>query len=408
MLRRSAELAGEAGLDPVHGPGLVVTLTDAQRDANGRFPRDASPDDLVVHQQDIQAVLNALWSAGAEAIQMQDQRIIATSAPRCVGNTLLLNGRTYSPPYTITAIGDAPAMQAALAAAPLVTLYKQYVVRFGLGYTEEASRDVSRSSATPNRSGCVTPSRPVRSVTEPSPAPTVGTHAAGSLSRCGSWSSTTTTASSSTWSSTSDSWVSRPRCGATTTRGWPSDDADRRGRRRLRRGAAVSPGPGTPERAGASIRWCAPVRPQRTPLLGVCLGHQAIGVAFGATVDRAPELLHGKTSTVYHTNVGVLQGLPDPFTATRYHSLTILPETVPAELEVTARTRSGVIMGVRHTELPIHGVQFHPESILTEGGHRMLANWLGYCGRRPTTLVRRLEKEVRRRPAHAGVGRRPA
>ena len=142
MLRRSAELAGEAGMDPVHGPGLVVTLKDAQRDANGRFPRDASPDDLVVHQQDIQAVLNALWSAGAEAIQMQDQRIIATSVPRCVGNTLLLNGRTYSPPYTITAIGNAAAMQAALAAAPLVILYKQYVVRFGLGYREEVKPDV--------------------------------------------------------------------------------------------------------------------------------------------------------------------------------------------------------------------------------------------------------------------------
>ena len=142
MLRRAAELAGEAGMDQVHGPGLVVTLQDAQRDANGRFPRDASPDDLVVHQQDIQAVLNTLWSAGAEAIQMQDQRIIGTSVPRCVGNTLLLNGRTYSPPYTITAIGNAAAMQAALAAAPLVILYKQYVVRFGLGYREEVEPDV--------------------------------------------------------------------------------------------------------------------------------------------------------------------------------------------------------------------------------------------------------------------------
>ena len=130
-------LAADAGLDPIRGPGLVVTLTDAQRDANGRFPRDASPDDLVVHQQDIQAVLNALWSGGAEGIQMQDQRIIGTSAPRCVGNTLLLNGRTYSPPYIITAVGDPVAMQASLAAAPLVTLYKQYVVRFGLGYSEE-------------------------------------------------------------------------------------------------------------------------------------------------------------------------------------------------------------------------------------------------------------------------------
>ncbi|SOJ58164.1 hypothetical protein MSIMFB_05645 [Mycobacterium simulans] len=142
MLRRTAELAGEADMNPVHGPGLVVRLSDAQRDANGRFPRDASPDDLVVHQQDIDGVMNAMWSAGAEAIQMQDQRIIATSVVRCVGNTLLLNGRTYSPPYTITAIGNAAAMQAALAAAPLVTLYKQYVVRFGLGYHEEVKPDV--------------------------------------------------------------------------------------------------------------------------------------------------------------------------------------------------------------------------------------------------------------------------
>jgi para-aminobenzoate synthetase component II len=151
-------------------------------------------------------------------------------------------------------------------------------------------------------------------------------------------------------------------------------------------GILLSPGPGTPERACAGAR---------TPLLGVCLGHQAIGVAFGATVDRAPELLHGKTSSVYHTNTGVLQGLPDPFTATRYHSLTILPETLPAELEVTAHTQSGVIMGVRHKELPIHGVQFHPESILTEGGHRMLANWLADCGQaRDDGLVRKLESEL--------------
>ena len=134
---RSAALAADAGLDPVRGPGLTVTLTDAQRDADGLFPRDASADDLVVHQQDIDAVLNALWSAGAEAIQMQDQRIVATSAPRCVGNTLLLNGRTYSPPYSLTAIGDVAAMRAALAEAPLVRLYKQYVIRFGLGYTEQ-------------------------------------------------------------------------------------------------------------------------------------------------------------------------------------------------------------------------------------------------------------------------------
>ena len=137
------------------------------------------------------------------------------------------------------------------------------------------------------------------------------------------------------------------------------------------------------------------MRRDGTPLLGVCLGHQAIGAAFGATVDRAPELLHGKTSTVYHTNTGVLHGLPDPFVATRYHSLTVLPETMPAELEVIARTESGVIMALQHVKLPIHGVQFHPESILTQGGHRMLANWLGICGSAPDeALVSRLENEV--------------
>ncbi|MCP9274894.1 aminodeoxychorismate/anthranilate synthase component II [Mycolicibacterium arenosum] len=160
-------------------------------------------------------------------------------------------------------------------------------------------------------------------------------------------------------------------------------------------GILLSPGPGTPERAGASIPLVRACAASATPLLGVCLGHQAIGVAFGGTVDRAPELLHGKTSRVHHANIGVLKGLPDPFTATRYHSLTILPETVPAELEVTARTEGGVIMGVQHRELPVHGVQFHPESILTEGGHRMLANWLAVCGEPPAeNLVRQLETEV--------------
>ncbi|TDL11848.1 aminodeoxychorismate/anthranilate synthase component II [Mycolicibacterium obuense] len=160
-------------------------------------------------------------------------------------------------------------------------------------------------------------------------------------------------------------------------------------------GVLLSPGPGTPERAGASIPLVHACAAAATPLLGVCLGHQAIGVAFGGPVDRAPELLHGKTSMVFHTDRGVLRGLPDPFVATRYHSLTILPETMPADLEVTARTEGGVVMGVRHVDLPIHGVQFHPESILTQGGHRMLANWLAECGATPDeALVARLENEV--------------
>jgi para-aminobenzoate synthetase component II len=158
----------------------------------------------------------------------------------------------------------------------------------------------------------------------------------------------------------------------------------------------LSPGPSTPERAGASIdvvRWCAAAR---TPLLGVCLGHQAIGVAYGGTVDRAPELLHGKTSQVHHKGVGVLAGLPDPFTATRYHSLTVLPDTVPADFEVTGETDSGVVMAMRHRELPIEGVQFHPESVLTEGGHRMLANWLTAAGFDvPEERVRELENAMR-------------
>ena len=145
-------------------------------------------------------------------------------------------------------------------------------------------------------------------------------------------------------------------------------------------GVLVSPGPGTPDRAGMSIATIRACAERSMPLLGVCLGHQAIGAAYGGVIERAPELLHGKTSQVHHTGRGVLAGLPDPFTATRYHSLTIRPDTLPAELEVTGHTASGVIMALRHRELPIHGVQFHPESVLTDGGHRMLANWMAEAG----------------------------
>ncbi len=145
-------------------------------------------------------------------------------------------------------------------------------------------------------------------------------------------------------------------------------------------GVLVSPGPGTPDRAGASIAAVRAAAVRGLPMLGVCLGHQAIGAAYGGVIERAPELLHGKTSQVHHTGAGVLAGLPSPFTATRYHSLTIRPGTLPAELEVTGHTASGVIMSLRHRELPMHGVQFHPESVLTDGGHRMLANWMAEAG----------------------------
>jgi para-aminobenzoate synthetase component 2 len=145
-------------------------------------------------------------------------------------------------------------------------------------------------------------------------------------------------------------------------------------------GVLISPGPGTPERAGASMDIVRDCAAQNRPVLGVCLGHQAIGVVWGATVAPAPELLHGKTSEIHHNGAAVLAGLPQPFIATRYHSLTVLPETIPDELEVTGRTKSGIVMALRHRELPVHGVQFHPESVLTDGGHRLLANWLRIVG----------------------------
>jgi para-aminobenzoate synthetase component 2 len=145
-------------------------------------------------------------------------------------------------------------------------------------------------------------------------------------------------------------------------------------------GVLISPGPGTPEEAGVSMDMVRAAAEASMPLFGVCLGHQAIAAVFGATVQRAPELLHGKTSQVYHDGIGVLAGLPAPFTATRYHSLAVLDSTVPAELQITGRTSSGVVMALRHVSLPIEGVQFHPESVLTQGGHRMLANWLLECG----------------------------
>ena len=145
-------------------------------------------------------------------------------------------------------------------------------------------------------------------------------------------------------------------------------------------GVLISPGPGTPEKAGISVEMIQYCAQHSIPLFGVCLGHQAIGVAFGATVSRAPELLHGKTSLVYHQQEGVLVDIPSPFTATRYHSLCVEKDSVPDTLHITGSTDSGLVMSMQHTTLPIQGVQFHPESVLTEHGHQMLANWLVMCG----------------------------
>jgi para-aminobenzoate synthetase component 2 len=145
-------------------------------------------------------------------------------------------------------------------------------------------------------------------------------------------------------------------------------------------GVLLSPGPGAPKDAGICPELVLHCAERSQPMIGVCLGHQALGEAFGATVTHASELMHGKTSQVIHDGTGVLAGLPSPFSATRYHSLAVVAETVPAELNVTGRTEGGIVMALQHRELPLYGVQFHPESVLTQGGHRLLANWLEVCG----------------------------
>ncbi|KOG86078.1 aminodeoxychorismate/anthranilate synthase component II [Streptomyces varsoviensis] len=145
-------------------------------------------------------------------------------------------------------------------------------------------------------------------------------------------------------------------------------------------GVLLSPGPGTPEQAGVCVDMVRHCADNGVPVFGVCLGMQSMAVAYGGVVGRAPELLHGKTSPVAHEGVGVFRGLPSPFTATRYHSLALEHGTVPDELRVTARTDTGIVMGLKHRDLPVEGVQFHPESVLTEWGHLMLANWLETCG----------------------------
>lgn len=146
-------------------------------------------------------------------------------------------------------------------------------------------------------------------------------------------------------------------------------------------GVLLSPGPGRPEDAGIICEAIIPFAERGIPVLGVCLGHQAIGHVFGGRVVRAPHLMHGKTSPVRHRDLGVFAGVENPVTATRYHSLVIDPESLPECLEVTADTADGILMGVRHRSLPVEGVQFHPESILTGSGHAMLGNFLNGCTR---------------------------
>jgi anthranilate synthase/aminodeoxychorismate synthase-like glutamine amidotransferase len=141
-------------------------------------------------------------------------------------------------------------------------------------------------------------------------------------------------------------------------------------------GLLVSPGPGRPEDAGVSTDAIAAFAERNLPVLGVCLGHQCIGALYGGDVVRAPQIMHGKTSPIHHRGTGVFAGLPDPFDATRYHSLVVDADSVPPLLEVTAWTEDGTVMGLRHREFPVEGVQFHPESILTRVGHELLGNYL--------------------------------
>jgi para-aminobenzoate synthetase component 2 len=172
-------------------------------------------------------------------------------------------------------------------------------------------------------------------------------------------------------------------------------------------GVLLSPGPGEPADAGSTMAFVTECAARELPLFGVCLGHQAIGAVFGAPVIRAPELLHGKTSEIVHDGTGVLAGLPSPFMATRYHSLAVEETALPQEILVTGRTPSGVVMALRHATLPIDGVQFHPESVLTEAGHRIVANWARRCGAQiDDSLVAALADEMAalRATAFAGVG----
>lgn len=159
---------------------------------------------------------------------------------------------------------------------------------------------------------------------------------------------------------------------------FPADEAD--ARIAEYDAVLVSPGPGTPADAGVSIAVIRAAHRAQKPMLGVCLGHQALAEAFGATVTHAEELMHGKTSLVHHNGGAFYRDVAEPFTATRYHSLAVVPTTVPDELVVTAHTAGGVIMGIEHRTAPLVGVQFHPESVLTEGGYQMLGNWLESAG----------------------------
>ena len=324
-------------------------------------------------------MVNALWRGGAEAMTIQGQRVISTTGIKCVGNTVVLHGIPYAPPY-----GSAPSAT-------------------GEGCRRRwPTRSTSRStSSTSTRSGSATANGrrvgppglpgfarpavrhrcsadvPRTAVNLAHPDERSAASRAGTMTRC--------PRAKILVVDNYDSFVYNlvqylAQIGA-EVEVWRNDDprfADPTSPT-ASTASCSRPGPAPRRRPASASTWSSS-QAGRLPIFGVCLGLQSIGVAYGGVVDRAPELLHGKTSLVHHDGVGVLAGLPRPFTATRYHSLAIEPDTVPDVLEVTATTPSGVIMAVRHRDLPVEAVQFHPESVLTEGGYQMLANWLAICG----------------------------
>ena len=347
-----AALEEDAGMTPVTDRALTVTLDDAPlREPDDPLWQTLTPDDVIVHQADVQAVINALWRGGATAMQVMDQRVIATSSVQCVGNTLLLNGRVYSPPSPSPPPDPSRGCEPACATTPVLRRTATGPMRSGSATTCSGPPS-SRSRHTRGPSRWSTPLRNNDGVVRILVVDNYDSFVFNLVQYLAQLGADVTV---------------RRNDEVTPAEACEYD------------GVLLSPGPGTPEEAGVCmdiVRECA----GRVPIFGVCLGHQAIAASYGATVSRAPELLHGKTSLVVHEDAGVLAGLPSPFTATRYHSLAVEPATVPDELVVTGRTEGGVIMAIRHRDLAVEGVQFHPESVLTEGGHAMLANWLAECG----------------------------
>ena len=363
---RLAERAAQAGLTAVTGPAVTVTLDDAPESvsANG-----LDPDLLVVHQQDIQAVVNALWSGGAEAMTIQGQRVISTTGVKCVGNTVVLHGVPYAPPYVISAIGDQRRLRAAL-----------------------ADRRRSRSTGSTSRltgwsigSGLPIGSRSVPPGPAGSAVRTFRTRSSPRTSRAHVRENDPVPAVKILVIDNYDSFVYNlvqylSQIGA-DVEVWRNDDprfADPDFAAAFD-GILLSPGSGHPGGGRGVRRRGAPAGGPSADLRGLP----------GTAGDRRGLRRRGRPGAGaaarqdlpdHASGVGVLAGLPSPFTATRYHSLAIEPETMPAALEVTATTPSGVIMAVRHRELAVEAVQFHPESVLTEWGYQMLANWLAACG----------------------------